>query len=58
MDKYISKYNEDFIMTKESVHKVVIQPFQLKTQEISKTNTSKKTKHQVKVTNLDFDITA
>lgn len=30
MDKYISRYNEDFIQTEDSVHKIVLKRFELK----------------------------
>lgn len=57
MQACIDKYNQDFIITKDATHRVVIQPFALKTKLLSKESTHKKTKHQVKVKNLDFDIT-
>lgn len=57
MAKYIEKYNEDFIITKHSTHRVILKPFQLRTQELSRINKEKRTKNQVKVKNLDFDIT-
>lgn len=31
MRRYIEKYNEDFIVTKEEAHRVILQPFELKT---------------------------
>ena len=30
MQKYIDRYNEDFIQTEDSVHRIVLQRFQLK----------------------------
>ena len=57
MAKYIEKYNEDFIITKHSTHRVILQPFQLRTQELSRVNQVNKTKNQVRIKNLDFDIT-
>lgn len=31
MRNYMEKYNEDFIVTKEEAHRVILQPFELKT---------------------------
>ena len=31
MRKFVEKYNEDFIVTKEEAHRVILQPFELKT---------------------------
>jgi RNA recognition motif-containing protein len=57
MKTCIERYNEDFIITRHSTHRVVIQPFNLKTRELTKQTQQQKTKHMVKVKNLDFDIT-
>ena len=44
-------------MTKESVHRVIIQPFNLKIREERNKDKIKKTKNRVRISNLDFDIT-
>jgi RNA recognition motif-containing protein len=57
MQQLINKYNEDFIITPESTHRVVIKPFELRQRQLSKEKTNLRTKHAVQVKNLDFDIT-
>lgn len=44
-------------MTKEEAHRVIIKPFELKTIAKKEENAEKRTRHAVKVKNLDFDIT-
>lgn len=56
MKNCIEKYNEDFIVTKEDAHRVIIKPFELKTIAKKDLNQKRKTKHAVKIKNLDFDI--
>lgn len=56
MKACIEKYNEDFIVTKDEAHRVIIKPFELKTVSKKDENQKKKTKHAVRVKNLDFDI--
>jgi hypothetical protein len=53
----IEKYNEDFIVTREEAHRVIIKPFELKTVAKIDENSQKRTKHAVRIKNLDFDIT-
>jgi hypothetical protein len=56
MKNCIEKYNEDFIVTKEDAHRVIIKPFELKTIAKKDLNQKRKTKYAVKIKNLDFDI--
>ena len=56
MQKYILQYNEDFIQTQESVHKVVLKQFRqdkILRKAIQQTINKK---FGVKMTSLDFDI--
>ena len=56
MQKYISRYNEDFIQTEDSVHRIVLKKFELKNELKKKERAEFCKKFGVNLTNMDFDI--
>ena len=56
MQKYISRYNEDFIQTEDSVHRIVLKRFELKNEIKKRERAEYNKKYGVHLTNMDFDI--
>jgi hypothetical protein len=56
MQKYINTYNEDFIQTEESVHRIVLKRFELKSEIKKRESAEYSKKYGVTLTNMDFDI--
>ena len=54
--KYIDKYNEDFIITNQSSHRVILKPFVPALRQEKIEDQQLKTKNAVKVKNLDFEV--
>ena len=56
MNKFVAKYNEDYVITREEAHKIVLKPYEVRTRAISKKETEEKTKYAVRIKNLDFEV--
>ena len=56
MQKYINRYNEDFIQTEDSVHRIVLKRFELKNEIKKRERAEYSKKYGVTLTNMDFDI--
>ena len=58
LKKYMDQYHEDYLVTDSETRKIVILPFELKTELAKRDKPSYQQKYAVRLSNLDFDITA
>lgn len=56
MEKFIRKYNEDYIIAREEAHRVVVKPFTLATQADKRERAEIDRRYGVKLTNLDYEL--